>query len=59
MIYLKIRPLQQKSMQTKLHPKLSARYYGPFLVVASVGTVAYRLQFPEQVRIHQYLMCHS
>jgi len=49
MVYLKIRPHQQQSVHTKLHPKLSARYYGPFLVIARVGAVAYRLQFPYHV----------
>ena len=50
--YLKIRPHQQQSVHTKLHPKLSARYYSPFLVIARVGVVAYKLQFADHVRIH-------
>lgn len=39
-------------MPTKLHPKLSAMYYGPYLVLKQVGTVAFQLQLPAQARIH-------
>lgn len=51
-VYLKIRPRRQSSMATRLHPKLSARYYGPFEVLQQVGKVAFRLQLPEATRIH-------
>nr|GEW02853.1 putative reverse transcriptase domain-containing protein [Tanacetum cinerariifolium] len=30
--------------------KLNPRYIGPFKIIAKVGTVAYRLEFPEQLR---------
>jgi len=39
-------------VHTKLHPKLLARYYGPLLVIAEAGTIAYRLQMLEHVQIH-------
>jgi len=39
-------------MATRLHPKLSARNYGPFLVLKQVGPVAFGLQLPETARIH-------
>ena len=29
-VYLKIRPHQQASMPTRLNPKLSTKYYGPY-----------------------------
>jgi len=51
-VFLKIRPHRQVSMPTRLHPKLSARYYGPFLVLKQVGPVAFGLQLPETARIH-------
>jgi len=30
---------------------LSARYYGPFLVLGKVGSVAYQLQLPDNAHI--------
>nr|KYP38719.1 hypothetical protein KK1_040019 [Cajanus cajan] len=51
-VYLKIRPPRQVSMTTKLHPKLLARYYGPYLVLRQIGAVAFQLQPPEQSQIH-------
>ncbi|GKC65654.1 putative reverse transcriptase domain-containing protein [Tanacetum coccineum] len=33
--------------------KLNPRYIGPFMIIAKVGTVAYRLELPEQLsRVH-------
>jgi len=46
-VYLKIIPHKQQSMPTRLHLKLSVRYYGPFRVLAQVGAVAYKLQLPD------------
>ncbi|WVZ06680.1 hypothetical protein V8G54_020026 [Vigna mungo] len=51
-VYLRIRPHRQTSMPTRLHPKLSTRYFGPFQIIQKVGEVAYKLQLPETVRIH-------
>jgi len=42
-VYLKIHPHQLQSMVARLHPKMSARFYGPFLVINKVGTMAYKL----------------
>jgi len=52
MVYLKIRLHRQHSMPTKMHPKLSLRYYGLFLVEAKVRAVAFRLQLHESTLIH-------
>lgn len=51
-VYLKIRPHRQSSMPTRLHPKLAARYFGPFQIIQKVGEVAYKLQLPKTARIH-------
>lgn len=50
-VYLKIRPHRQISI-SKLHPKLSARCYRPYLVLQNVGAVAFKLQLPEQACKH-------
>jgi len=42
-VYLKIRPHKQLSMPIRINPKLVARYYAPFKVIAQIGLVAYRL----------------
>lgn len=39
-------------MSVKLHPKLMARYYGPFKVIQKIGEVAFRLELPANARIH-------
>lgn len=51
-VYLKIRPHRQTSMPVRLHPKLSARYFGPFQVIQQVGSVAFKLLLLEAARIH-------
>ncbi|RZB98082.1 Transposon Ty3-G Gag-Pol polyprotein isoform B [Glycine soja] len=51
-VYLKIRPHRQGSMPPRLHPKLTARFYGPYLVMRQVGAVAFQLQLPSEARIH-------
>jgi len=39
-------------MPTRLNPKLSTRYYGPYRVVKKVGAVVFQLQLPNTARIH-------
>ena len=51
MVYLKLQPYIQSSIAPRSNQKLSFRY-GPFKVLARVGAVAYRLQLPDECRIH-------
>ncbi|GJR43824.1 putative mitochondrial protein [Tanacetum coccineum] len=49
-VYLKLQPYR-KVRQNPYH-RLSAKYYGPFLVCAKVGQVAYELHLPSDSLIH-------
>ncbi|KAI5426518.1 hypothetical protein KIW84_032089 [Lathyrus oleraceus] len=51
-VLFKLRPHRQQSMVKRINKKLAARFYRPFKVIAKVGEVAYRLQLPDQSRIH-------
>lgn len=52
MILLKLQPYRQISVPSKHHSKLSPRFYGPFKVLARVGSVAYKLQLPVKSKLH-------
>ncbi len=47
-----LRPYRQVSIAARKNPKLAARYYGPFDVLARVGKVAYKLRLPEEAQLH-------
>nr|KYP36197.1 hypothetical protein KK1_042708 [Cajanus cajan] len=51
-VSLKAQPYRLESLVKRRNEKLAPRFYGPFQVVAKVGTVAYKLQLPEGSRIH-------
>ncbi|KAJ7961634.1 Ty3/gypsy retrotransposon protein [Quillaja saponaria] len=47
-----LRPYKQGSVHQISFPKLSAKYYGPYKVIARVGAVAYVLDLPLDAKIH-------
>lgn len=42
-VYLKLQPYVQSSIAPRANHKLAFKYYGPYLVLDKIGTVAYRL----------------
>lgn len=51
-VFLKLQPYVQTSVAQRASHKLAFKFYGPFLVLAKVGAVAYRLQLPEGSLVH-------
>nr|GEV22310.1 ribonuclease H-like domain-containing protein [Tanacetum cinerariifolium] len=51
-VYLKLQPHMQVTIRQETRNKLSAKYYGPFMIIAKVGVVAYKLELPSSSQVH-------
>ncbi|KAL4573966.1 hypothetical protein LXL04_020788 [Taraxacum kok-saghyz] len=51
-VFLKLRPHRQQTVIRRINQKFAARLYGPFLISARIGVVAYCLKLLESARIH-------
>ena len=52
LVYLKLQPYVQSSTTPRNNQKLAYRFFGPFQILARVGSVAYKLDLPSHSKIH-------
>lgn len=55
MVYMKLQPYVQSTVASRTNKKLPFKYYGPYRVLEKIGAVAYRLELPDNSRIHPVL----
>ncbi|KAJ1382339.1 Transposon Ty3-I Gag-Pol polyprotein [Sesbania bispinosa] len=51
-VFVSLQPYRQHSVYLKKNEKLSLLYFGPFRVIQSIGSVAYKLLLPPEARTH-------
>ncbi|TQD73313.1 hypothetical protein C1H46_041154 [Malus baccata] len=51
-VYLRLIPYQLKSLASHSFHKLQPRFYGPYQIISRIGSVAYKLQLPENTKLH-------
>jgi hypothetical protein len=51
-VLLKLQPYAQSTLANRPCKKLSYKFFGPFSIAAKVGTLAYKLNLPEDSRVH-------
>lgn len=51
-VYLKLQPYRQSTLKPHTKHKLLPKYYGPYQVLAKIGSVAYQLALPLNATIH-------
>lgn len=52
MVLLKLQPYKQATARGAMPHKLTLKYFDPYLIIEKIENVAYHLQFPPSVKIH-------
>jgi hypothetical protein len=52
LVFVKLQPYIQSSLAHHTNQKLSFKFFGPYRVLARVGTIAYRLELPVSSSVH-------
>jgi hypothetical protein len=51
-VFVKLQPYVQSTLAPRANQKLAFKYFGPYKVLARIGTVAYRLELPSSSSVH-------
>lgn len=51
-VLFRLQPYTQSSVANRPFPKLAYKFFGPYTVLERIGAVAYRLNLPEESRVH-------
>jgi hypothetical protein len=59
LVFLKIQPYVQASVDRRVHHKLSFKFFGPYCIQEKIDVVAYKLDLPSTASVHPISMCPS
>jgi len=51
-VYVKLQPYVQCSVAARANQKLAYRFFGTYLIIGKIGSVAYKLKLPDSSAIH-------
>ncbi|CAD6269357.1 unnamed protein product [Miscanthus lutarioriparius] len=51
-VFIRLQPYVQSSLEPRSHHKLCFNYFGPFEIVAKIGSIAYKLALPPGSAVH-------